>query len=1174
MNPNPKLLTILLLAFVAALSVQIGAGVEAVNTTSIIMNNGTTTNFTNVNSYLINVSTYNNTWLYFNGINSTEYVYDRVIGILNNSETFLNTPTYDGSNQTVHPSIVYFETAWNGYKYWMAMTPYPGTNDNFENPSILSSNDGQIWVVPVGLTNPINSTFSRPSAHYNDPDLIYNNDTNVLEIYWLDAGDGKTSLFYSNSSDGITWTNQLNVLNVSDYEIISPAIIYKNNVYTMWVVNSTSIGCSSTTKKLQFYNSTDGISWNGSFSTSFTNPSGKYLWHMDIDWIIERNEYWMIFDAAASCNAQIQGIFLSNSSDGITWTTSGSPLITYIPSTWDEVLYRPTFLYNKTSNDMLEIWYSASNWPRTIWHTGYTSNNFSNIEDYIFPGTKQTNEGTICIWINNTNVERITGYAGTRNSKYDSNWIQLATAQANKGYAYFGCMNSTTEVFTKSVDHALSNNTWFNLCGTYNSSGLYVYKNGVLLNTTQTNECKYKIDITSNIRVGTYYDASSGRTLNGSADELRVYNRSLYVNELLDIFNSGRTANSSLNSTRLVIWKRYDEGSKTTSYDFSGNNINGTINDATWQNDGILNLLPNVSYSFSNLFNFTLLDNFYDKVAGYFTFKDNTFCIQYTMTQGIKTKCYDTAGNLIDDSVPVQITSSSTTSIKFNSTQNYTGIRLQVVLSGDYTGRDARYVGLFSSNVAIPSANITFNGTDTIFDLHNIDIGASSNSNEIAFEPAITIQSPFNQTYNTNSIGFNITVDKNISWAGYSLDGAANVTMQNDTTLHYYAQNTSMKSGTHSVTYWANDSAGNMNSTNVTFTIENTRPTISAYSLSGTDLVQGETTELQVNASDNANVSSVVFTLKYPAGTQFNYTMALLNGTSVSGLWNYTISTDVCAADYFTIPYIYATDSAGNVQVNATTLSFQILCPYQVVSSTSSGTGTTTTNQTINQSANASIQNNITQTNIPVNITIKGGIQNITKPLILVNPDKIILDAAKDSWIKATVELKNVDNITHTLTLSSSNSYFMYSEIYDIPMSTITLAPNETKNVIVSVYVKTNDTIVFNVLENNVAVGRFYVYPTVKGAPLEGILAKINEKLSYSLELSKDAPARLSLTDGLAKVKSIINLTIPYFGAILFVVFVGILSILTKLLFPSLYDTHKTTYIGFVLVIAAFVLMV
>jgi len=61
---------------------------------------------------------------------------------LANAPTWQNTPTYDGSGQVVNPDVVYFPSGWHGYKYWLAMTPYPNSNDDYENPSILVSNDG------------------------------------------------------------------------------------------------------------------------------------------------------------------------------------------------------------------------------------------------------------------------------------------------------------------------------------------------------------------------------------------------------------------------------------------------------------------------------------------------------------------------------------------------------------------------------------------------------------------------------------------------------------------------------------------------------------------------------------------------------------------------------------------------------------------------------------------------------------------------------------------------------------------------------------------------------------------------------------------------------------------------------------------------------------------------
>ncbi len=71
-------------------------------------------------------------------------------------------PTYDGSGECTHPSVVdsvaVLGQPWQGYRYWLAFTPYPGNDDRrsrFENPSIVASHNGQDWVVPTGVRAPL-----------------------------------------------------------------------------------------------------------------------------------------------------------------------------------------------------------------------------------------------------------------------------------------------------------------------------------------------------------------------------------------------------------------------------------------------------------------------------------------------------------------------------------------------------------------------------------------------------------------------------------------------------------------------------------------------------------------------------------------------------------------------------------------------------------------------------------------------------------------------------------------------------------------------------------------------------------------------------------------------------------------------------------------------------------
>ncbi len=80
-----------------------------------------------------------------------QWRYPTLLAMAANAANVLTIPTYDSNPNVGHPDVLYVAGGWNGYPYWMAMTPYPSTDR--ENPSIVASADGNTWVVPAGLTN-------------------------------------------------------------------------------------------------------------------------------------------------------------------------------------------------------------------------------------------------------------------------------------------------------------------------------------------------------------------------------------------------------------------------------------------------------------------------------------------------------------------------------------------------------------------------------------------------------------------------------------------------------------------------------------------------------------------------------------------------------------------------------------------------------------------------------------------------------------------------------------------------------------------------------------------------------------------------------------------------------------------------------------------------------------
>jgi nickel transport system substrate-binding protein len=134
------------------------------------------------------------------------------------------------------------------------------------------------------------------------------------------------------------------------------------------------------------------------------------------------------------------------------------------------------------------------------------------------------------------------------------------------------------------------------------------------------------------------------------------------------------------------------------------------------------------------------------------------------------------------------------------------------------------------------AANVPITGNTTLTDLslgsHNIIVYANDTdgnmgmSNIVHFTivetplpPVIAIISPENTTYTSKSVALTLDISEDTDWIGYSLDGAANVTITGDITL------TDLSLGSHNIIVYANDTAGLMGSSDtIYFTIEEAPP--------------------------------------------------------------------------------------------------------------------------------------------------------------------------------------------------------------------------------------------------------------------------------------------------------------------------------------------------------------
>ncbi|UCC33752.1 MAG: PEGA domain-containing protein, partial [Candidatus Bathyarchaeota archaeon] len=80
-----------------------------------------------------------------------------------------------------------------------------------------------------------------------------------------------------------------------------------------------------------------------------------------------------------------------------------------------------------------------------------------------------------------------------------------------------------------------------------------------------------------------------------------------------------------------------------------------------------------------------------------------------------------------------------------------------------------------------------------------------------AAPPTISVLSPENKTHTTSSVPLTFTINEPTFWIGYSLDGQANVTIAGNTTL------TNLSNDIHSIVVCANDTEGNMGSSDLVY---------------------------------------------------------------------------------------------------------------------------------------------------------------------------------------------------------------------------------------------------------------------------------------------------------------------------------------------------------------------
>ncbi|MFQ5498203.1 MAG: hypothetical protein ACE5FH_00890, partial [Candidatus Zixiibacteriota bacterium] len=307
----------------------------------------------------------------------------------------------------MHPKVLYTESGWQGFEYWMAYTPLSSTQ--YENPSIAVSHDGLHWgnffvgpeslpatdtsagvgFIDSTLFNPVFARTAFDSAvHLSDSHILFDADSILHLIFRVTRsvnGTLSNYLYGSKTIDGLNWSDTVLFVDGrygfdQTLRLLSPAVFQDSGgVYTMLTVEDTSGNMLAHAPALWHSASLDTPnSWfpanTGNLDTLGTIEHGGKIIGL-VDWLLaseQRLESHWHLDVVPVRQGMLLGIAINRAFDllylglsddgGKSFVDFGVPVLGLGPAgKWDEAaIYRTSAVITKRDNsDIIELFYSG-----------------------------------------------------------------------------------------------------------------------------------------------------------------------------------------------------------------------------------------------------------------------------------------------------------------------------------------------------------------------------------------------------------------------------------------------------------------------------------------------------------------------------------------------------------------------------------------------------------------------------------------------------------------------------------------------------------------------------------------------------------------------------------------------------------------------------------------------
>jgi len=245
----------------------------------------------------------------------------------------------------------------------------------------------------------------------------------------------------------------------------------------------------------------------------------------------------------------------------------------YFVSSLITSFYSVSYIVNFSENYTIRpVYVGLNNLAATAHNTSWLE--FDGVNDYVYSSLAMSGNYSVSLWFKAVNSSQ--NYANPNDNVAlfwnddDSPAIKLMPSRSIR----FCTKNSSgTGVAVEALNN-FTDNQWINVIGVVNNDtgNISIFVNGEFKAEDSFVGGSTDSPQLNAVRIGR---DDAGRNFKGSIDEIRVYNSTLTDSEILEIYNSGRIANSSLPSDGLVLWYSFNEGTGSIVYDKSGNSNNG-----------------------------------------------------------------------------------------------------------------------------------------------------------------------------------------------------------------------------------------------------------------------------------------------------------------------------------------------------------------------------------------------------------------------------------------------------------------------------------------------------------------------------------------------------------------------------------------------------------------------